>query len=223
MQGQVQRCVQLLLSAAKYWRSLDAVQGEESELWRKCTTLLGLEAIGREGVVDVCLAAAANFTASGSAGMTNELSSLPFVPEGSVGWEMQLYRESVALGEAERKAAEEACYLCLIQHIMTVGTDVRRLGAGILPAKLPSGELGNPLEVAQAAMARMIVRALGSCDSTLFHTLLGDRLLRDHEDVLLSVRSPAVENYLTAKDPIILYRYSAASYLRSMHRTYPFR
>jgi hypothetical protein len=217
MQGQVQHCVQLLLGAAKYWRSLDTVQGEESELWRKCTALLGLEAIGREGVVDVCLAAAANFTTSESPGMTNELSGLPFVPEGSVGWETQLYRESVALGEAERKAAEEACYLCLIQHIMTVGTDVRRLGAGILPAKLPSGELGNPLDVAQAAMVRMIVRALGGCDSTLFHALLGDRLLRDHEDVLLSVKSPAVENYLTTKDPIILYRYCAASFIEDVH------
>jgi len=221
VQEQSRHCAQLLLGSAQYWRSVDAVRGESSELWRKCTALLELEQAGRDGVVDLCLSAAENFSApshssvipsfffspsrTGGADPFGQSKDLAVASGGNV-WEQHLYRDNSMLSEVDRLAGEEACYQCLVQHILSVGTDVRRLGAGILPVALPSGENGDPLEVARSAMYKMIVRAVGSCSSMLFHSLLGDRLLRDHQNVLLSVRSAHVEEYLSLKDAQLLYR-----------------
>ena len=204
LHAQSMRCVQLLLNASKYWRGLDTVQGEECELWRKCTGLLELDAVGRDGVVDVCLTAADNFSVSQP--RNSMFPESVSDADGISDWEKQLYCESVALNDREKQMAAEACYLCLIQHIMTVGTDVRRLGAGILPTRLPAGEVGNPLEIAQAAMLRMVVRAVSKCSDPTFYALLGDRLLQTHEDLLLAVHAPGIEVFLTSKDPQLLYR-----------------
>lgn len=223
VQEQSRHCAQLLLGSAQYWRSVDTVRGENCELWRKCTALLELEQAGRDGVVDLCLAAAENFSApsdgsavsgilfspsrAGGADPFSQSKDLAVASSGNA-WEQHLYRDNSLLSEADRLAGEEACFQCLVQHILTVGTDVRRLGAGILPATLPSGENGDPLEVARSAMYKMIVRAVGSCSNMLLHTLLGDRLLRDHQSVLLSVRSAHVEEYLALKDAQLLYRWA---------------
>jgi hypothetical protein len=212
IQAEAQSCVQLLLCAAKYWCSPDQVQGEESELWQRCTALLELDTVGHDGVVDVCIAAAANFAAEveppRDQGLLAEAGDV-----GATGGEGGLYRSSLVLSDADRSAAEEACFLCLVQHVLTVGSDVRRLGAGILPSRLPSSDVGNPLQVAQAAMLRMVVRCMTKSDNVRLHTMLSDRLLREHEDLLLSVRCAAVEQYLAGKDSMLLYKYVSVSHL----------
>jgi hypothetical protein len=216
LQEQSRQCAQLLLGTAQFWRSLDTVRGEDSELWLKCTALLELEQAGRDGVVELCLAAAENFAAPAEESARLQFGSSEVygfdssrqesvAPARSV-WESRLYRDSAMMSESDRLAGQEACFQCLVQHILTVGTDVRRLGAGILPATLPSGENGDPLEVAQSAMFKMIVKAVNSCPNMSFHALLGDRLLRDHQSVLLSVRSVHIEEYLAQKDDQLLYR-----------------
>lgn len=215
VQEQSRQCAQLLLGSAQYWRSVDTVRGETSELWLKCAALLELEQAGRDGVVDLCLAAAENFSAPNDgfifspsragADPFNQSRDLASLSSGNA-WEQHLYRDNATLSEVDRLAGEEACFHCLVQHILTVGADVRRLGAGILPITFSSGENGDPLEVAQSAMHKMIVRAVAGCSNMLFHTLLGDRLLRDHQSVLLSVRSAHVEEYLSLKDVHLLYR-----------------
>ena len=227
LQEQARQCAQLLLGTAQYWRSLETVRGEDSQLWLKCTALLELEQAGRDGVVDLCLTAARNFAAPDEAtsnGFVVKRNAEIFDPrttadfgaasqdnfttpsDESNTWEQQLYRDSAALSETDRVAGQEACFQCLVQHILTVGTDVRRLGAGILPSTLPSGENGDPLEIAHSAMYKMIVKAVHSCANRTFHALLGDRLLRDHQNVLLSVHSLHVEEYLASKDSQLLYR-----------------
>lgn len=204
----VQKCVQLLHGAARYWRTLESVQGEQAELWKQCSALIELAELGREGAVDLCLIAAANFAADGAlplSSMANESGVLP--SDGASLWESQLYADGgPVLDELNRRAAEEACFQCLVQHIMTVGADVRRLGAGLVPstAGTPSGS--NPLQEALQGMRRMVVRALSKCATPAFTGILGDRLLREHEDVLLSVQSPSVELFLTSKDPLLLYK-----------------
>eukprot|EP00601_Ochromonadales_sp_CCMP2298_P025617 CAMPEP_0173290756 /NCGR_PEP_ID=MMETSP1143-20121109/11746_1 /TAXON_ID=483371 /ORGANISM="non described non described, Strain CCMP2298" /LENGTH=1044 /DNA_ID=CAMNT_0014229861 /DNA_START=142 /DNA_END=3271 /DNA_ORIENTATION=- len=118
-----------------------------------------------------------------------------------VDWEAQLRMESGSLSDAERAAAVDACHLCLVQHIMTVGQEVRRLGAGIVPL--------TPEEDVMAVqhMHRMILRAVGRCKDASFYLHLGDRLAKDHAPQLLAVRSPHVETYLRARDPQLLHAY----------------
>jgi hypothetical protein len=203
VQADVQRAVQLLLEGAKYWRTPEAVQGEESDLWRQCTGLIELDEQGREGAVDLCLVAASNFSGEGRAAGLGSGSVLTTGGDGV--WESQFYSDgSPVLSDTARSAAEEACYQCLVQHIMTVGTDVRRLGAGIIDSRASGA--GNPLQEAQDGMRRMVVRAVGKCGSPAFTAILGERLLRENEDLLLSVHAPSIEQYLTSKDPMLLYK-----------------
>jgi len=190
------RCVQLLLGAAHFWRSVESVSGEQSELWKRCTALLDMG-------VDLCLAAAENFLTleEGPFKRAPGLQGVEGVEVEGVDWEAQLRMESGSLSDAERAAAVDACHLCLVQHIMTVGQEVRRLGAGIVPL--------TPEEDVMAVqhMHRMILRAVGRCKDASFYLHLGDRLAKDHAPQLLAVRSPHVETYLRARDPQLLHAY----------------
>lgn len=207
LQAQSRQCVQLYLRAAQYWRSLDSVSGEESELWKVCARLLELEQVGREGIVDICLTVARNFSAPSNAAGASDSATQHTLAAAPEDWEQRLYRESAIIGEADRRAAEESCFLCLIQHILTVGSDVRRLGAGMVPPRLSMGEAGDPLQAARAAMRKMLARAVHTCNNGMFFSMLGDRLVTDYQAELLANRSPFIEEYLSTKDPQILYRW----------------
>jgi hypothetical protein len=235
--------VQLLIGAAQYWCTLEAVSGEESELWTRCTALLELGQIGREGVVDLCIAAAQKFVDSDdeapvpvrsdmndffvqrgnneiessgpalrsfndSQDMLSVSANLPQHVRGSV--EAQFSANCRALSAADKDAAVVACFQCLVQHILTVGSDVRRLGTGILPAesRTSSESSADPLAVAQHDMQQMIARANHLCSSSVFYNLLGDRLYRDNQSQLMAEKSPHIEEYLKLKDHQLLYRFA---------------
>ena len=146
------RSLQLLHQASCYWRSVEHVGGDSSELWGQCARLLRLGRAGRNGAVDLCLAAARNFSDSeavhlrsaGAAHVRRRMSSLragagggvPDAEEGSqvsLGWEENLYHgNAAATTDSDRQACLLSCYDCLVQSVLTVGRGnfYNNLGAG---------------------------------------------------------------------------------------------
>lgn len=61
LRAKEEKCVQLLVSAARYWTSENDVVGGQSTLFRHCESLSMLGEVGFNGIIDVCFAAAEQF------------------------------------------------------------------------------------------------------------------------------------------------------------------
>lgn len=148
------RCITLLLRAAHFWGSYEAVSGDNSHLSRFCASLLRLGRAGRLGIVDLCLVAAANFVAAedrsargpseGAAArpVNRRIASLRSATDLNVDdadsvadqlhWEQLMYHGPTAKTDAEIKSCVVACYACLVESVMTAGTTHSNLGVGVL-------------------------------------------------------------------------------------------
>jgi hypothetical protein len=124
--------IKLLLQVTKYWTNVNHVDGNESILSQQCSKLLlinnnnnSCSVICRNGIVDLCLETAKNFDTSSISSTSSTIVDDNINDDGddddSCTWEQQLYKESIVLNDAEKISTKHACYICLINHIMTVG------------------------------------------------------------------------------------------------------
>eukprot|EP01041_Mallomonas_annulata_P001647 gene1647-3186_t len=219
--------VSLFLQAARYWTSPSNVIGENADLWMTCRKLLHMGPIGRDGIVDICIVATQNFGAmksgwlaihNGGGGSpqamprTSSLSTSTTL-DGSTSsstsphaWEKGLYHGGSATDEEESLQARREVYICLLHELKALTTSQQRLGAGIVSSSHGYGH-GLSEEEVNAASQRMVHRALESCLDEELHRIIYTDLLETDTDLLLSVRSPLLEDFLRNVKPTLLYNY----------------
>jgi hypothetical protein len=150
-----------------------------------------LGAVGKMGIVTLCLRTANNFSVSFPSG--GEESALirreEEIDGASSEWDRTMYHVGSVLSDDARKDALEACHNCLLRHLEeTLRQDL------LLP----------PTAVDSLA-ARVMVDTLmeGSSDPVLRRKVF-EVLLRENVDEILNLRSPDVQQFLLEED----YRYN---------------
>mmetsp|Transcript_24760 Transcript_24760/g.36519 ORF Transcript_24760/g.36519 Transcript_24760/m.36519 type:complete len:1559 (+) Transcript_24760:131-4807(+) len=194
----------LLCQAARYWRSLNDVEGEKSILWSTCAQLITLGGNAPERVVDLCVSASENF--GGGKGSSDSHHSLMSAFESgaeSEEWEKDLYHGGGVFTSEERLRARKDCYECLLNEIKRVRVSADRLGGGVVT--VDAGQ--NNSENSQSTASRMIAYALATSDDKVFHEQLYEDLYKLDSEQLVYIQSRHIENFLREKDALILYRH----------------
>lgn len=184
------KAVDFFLKAAASWNCVEDAIGDRSELQRACTAMLTLGSIGYAGVVDLTLKAAANFKQ-----LARNVEQLPLpgnrrlnpvesVHEQPPAWDRNFFHGGSLLTPNDAKLCIEACYKCLVQQIIYVGAN------------------GD-----NAAMVTMVQRAVRTSDDINFHKILYIKLVDEKRDVLLSVESPYLTDFLREYCPVFLFTY----------------
>ncbi len=210
----VNRGIELLSRAATFWSSpSDLAPGGRLEMACRELTRLGRE----DGVVDVCLSCAGNFTDGTHPPLNGILSKLSNAL-GDVAvsdMEKNLHHGEVVRGDAERKAARDYCYELIFQALggllSTSPPDARggedTVGSAA-PQHLSSGENGYTMNntTTNDKADDVLSRVLRSNDSD-FHTALYDFLRTREAARLVRICSPLIEDYLREKDIYLLYQH----------------
>lgn len=193
LQSQTDGLLYLLLKACKFWVSLEDVRdedGKESLLSTYCRMLKELGAVGKMGIVRLCLATATNFGASMSTGEEAALIRRDEDIDGaSNDWDRAMYHVGSVLSDDARKEALEACQNCLLRHL----EETLRLDQ-LLPSTAADS----------LAAERMVDTLMEGTSDPVLRRKVFEVLLRENVDEILHLRSPDVQQFLLEED----YRYN---------------
>ena len=120
--------INLMRKASRYWRSADDVVTSSCVLKKCCGELALLGALGRDAIVDICIATAANFEDPRDLRAVGTSALLRGEADDS-DKERELYHGigGAGMGPSERETARKACYSCLIDAIKASGSDVKNV------------------------------------------------------------------------------------------------
>ncbi len=211
----VNRGIDLLSRAATCWSSpSDLAPGGRLEMASRELTRLGRE----DGVVDVCLSCAGNFTDGTHPLLNGILSKSSSTLDDVAASEMEknLHHGEVVRGDAERKAARDYCYELIFQALggllgapfPDAKGENHAVGLDTASQHLSSGENGyTTMDTATNDKADSVLsRVLRSNDSD-FHAALYNFLRRRDATRLVRICSPLIEDYLREKDIYLLYQH----------------
>ena len=210
VEGMVNKAVNLMLKASKFWRSLDDVTPSMvggsitfSTLKKCCLELASLGVRGREAVVDLCLSTAANFAES--PGLTAAGSGV-YAIGGDEDWERELYHGGGVSSSEDRLVGRRTCYQCLLEEIKSVSVShLKGIGAGLVSQTAASSVV--PVEQQEGVTLRMIERAMGATRDDMFLEMLWESLFDWNKSLLMRLKAPSIESYLKRKDPMTLFNY----------------
>ncbi len=220
----VNRGIDLLSRAATFWSSpSDLAPGGRLEMACRELTRLGRE----DGVVDVCLSCAGNFTGGTHPPLNGILSKTSNTLDDLAASEMEknLHHGDVVRGDTERKAARDYCYELIFQALGGLvsapfpdargGEDVTESAGTPQHLSSSGGENGYAMNTTTTDKADGVLsRVLRSNDSD-FHTALYNFLRTRDAARLVRIRSPLIEDYLREKDIYLLYQHFS---VHGLHR-----
>ena len=208
-QALAKEVVALMTDAARYWRTRQRVersdvtrsQGKsDSDLETCCAELFAQSSRYEaclDGIVDACMAAADNFRSAGQGqpfGLAAASRSSGRLSSGAAvdgGQERGLYHGGEVRDDSTRDECCLICYDALIKYICRVRGRGQSLSAPGAAAGVDSTN--------DAAMSRMIQRAIQAAGDSRFHAALCRSLLEGaerSEKHLLELRDPFVDEYL---------------------------
>jgi hypothetical protein len=182
---QAQETINLLISASQYWQSLSDVGSEANgTLSTYCEMLMTLGELGRNGVVDLCLATSRNFKVSRvEDNILNANRKKIGDGDVSLNLDRNIYHLGRVLDAEDLKAGCTACFNVLLDQIMSLKA-----------VNTKDNEF---------FMIQMIDRALNGrsikedhTQMTLFQQLLCDKLIVQDREFLFTLKYNFVEEYL---------------------------
>ncbi|CAM9590932.1 unnamed protein product, partial [Ascophyllum nodosum] len=221
----------LLTEAARYWRGERAL-GASGQLSRACEALSRAEML--EALVDVCVTCARNFQGSeppkppkplkppepssgldgtGDVSMTGEGSNRPSnITQAPIGgrvaeWETVIYDGKGLVDAGKIEEARFECYQRAVDAVIGV------LELPMVATRAEEEEVAA-VERAQRFKLESVMERCLSHDAPQLHEMVFNALEAKDKSILLSFRTPLVEQYLS-KDPELLFRYLL------IHEDYP--
>lgn len=180
-----QETIDLLINASQYWQSLsDVGSGANGTLTTYCEMLMTLAEVGRNGVVDLCLATSRNFRSSRIEDSILN-ANLKKIGDGDVSFNVDrnIYHLGRVLDADEMLEGCTACFNVLLDQVMSL-----------------KAVNTNDNEY---FMIQMIDRALNKRSlkddhkhMTMFQQLLCNRLILQDRDFLFNLKHKFVEEYL---------------------------
>ena len=213
---QAKDAISLLIKASQYWQSLSDVSGSsEGTLSTYCTLLMTLGEVGRNGVVDLCLATTRNFSncridETGFGSIRKKIGDGDFSPYES----RNLYHLGRILDPQDMESGCKACFNVLLDQMMAFNA-----------AHIDSLNGDNKA----FAIMQMIDRALNARelkdDQTqmkVFQEMLCDRLMRQDRSLLFKLKHNFAEDYLAERDTEDLNQYykSNKMYLQAVNKMF---
>ena len=214
---QAKDAINLLIKASQYWQSLSDVSGNtDGTLSSYCTLLMTFGEVGRNGVVDLCLATTRNFsttrvdeTAFGPS--RKKIGDGDFSPYES----RNLYHLGRILDPEDMEDCSKACFNILLDQMMMLNS------AAVDSTFDKDGNVN--------AIMQMIDRALNTRElkddqiqMKLFQQMLCDRLMRQDRSLLFKLKHNFAEDYLAEKDSEDLNQYykSNKMYLQAVNKMF---
>jgi hypothetical protein len=189
--------VKKLCLAAKYWshmKDIESSSSKPSRLTEICEDLVKLDENGREGVVSLCMATAANF-----GGGNEDRGALHAAGKrAKENWIKNLYHSGSVVAEIDKEKARRMCYQTILDTLKKLMTNWHQnlIGRGVL-----DHDALQPEEY--FFLTNMLEFALHEAKDEVFHTMLYDFLLaNDMKTYLFKLDTDYIDNYLRERDPL---------------------
>lgn len=214
---QAKDAIDLLIKASQYWQSLSDVSGNtDGTLSAYCTLLMTFGEVGRNGVVDLCLATTRNFSTSridetAFGPIRKKIGDGDFSPYES----RNLYHLGRILDPKDMEDGCKACFNVLLDQMMILNS------ASIDSTFDKDGKV--------FVIMQMIERALNARElkddqiqMKMFQQMLCDRLMTQDRSVLFKLKHNFAEEYLAEKDSEDLNQYykSNKMYLQAVNKMF---
>ena len=213
---QAKDAISQLIKASQYWQSLSDVTGSsEGTLSTYCTLLMTLGEVGRNGVVDLCLATTRNFSNSridetGFGSIRKKIGDGDFSPYES----RNLYHLDRILDPQDMESGCKACFNVLLDQMMTLNA-----------VRVDNFNGDNNL----FAIMQMIDRALNTRElkddrvqMKVFQQMLCERLMKQDKSLIFKLKHNFAEDYLAERDTEDLNQYykSNKMYLEACNKMF---